>query len=312
MPLLITGGSGFLGIHLARQLVCNGHQVVLGDINPKAKIPEDLQGKVAYVHCDISYPLSFIEAVKSHEISSIIHLAVAIRTIAELNPQAAFQANIVGLHNLLEIACICQLEKVIFPSSHSVFPPGTQVVESNTRPSQWANTYGIAKIFGEQMGLYYHKTHGLDFRAMRFCSINGPGRPYIGGTSFVSLMFRELARAGRFVIPTKESTLFHSIYIKDAVRCLMELHDAAAENILSRVYNMAGIPMVMKDLAAEIKKHLPEANLNFEPDADLLREFESWPHTIDDSAAHEEWGWKLEYNLEKMVADYIKEETNAV
>lgn len=305
MAVLIAGGGGFLGLHLAQALVARGEDVVIGDVNPRVKLPNGLEGKVKLVVCDVSSPISLFEAVHAKHIEGIYHLAVAIRTIAEQNPGVAHGVNINGAYNLLETARICGVPRVVFISSHSVFPPGTKVVQTDTRPMQYANTYGIAKIFGEQMGLYYHRRHGLDFRSVRFCAINGPGRPFIGGTSFVSLMFREIMKKREFMIPTRETTSFHNLYVKDAVRCLMGLHDAAPEHIRSRIYNISGIPTVMKDLAAEINGYLPDVRFEYRPDAELLREFESWPHTVDDSPAREEWGWTIKYDLKTWVREFL-------
>lgn len=305
MAVLITGGAGFLGLHLARELVSRGDEVIIGDISQSADLSDDMQGKVKQVICDVSSPMSFFEAVHAHRVSGIYHLAVAIRTVAELNPVAAYRVNIDGAYNLLEAARICGVSRVVFISSHSVFPPGTAVVETDTRPMQYANTYGIAKIFGEQMGLYYHRRYGLDFRSLRFCAINGPGRPFIGGTSFVSLLFREIVKKRQFVIPTKEATFFHNLYVKDAVRGLMGLYDAAPERIRTRIYNISGIPTMMKDLVAEIRWHLPDVRFEYQPDEDLLREFASWPHTVNDTPARDEWGWTIKYDLKTWVREFL-------
>jgi len=307
MSILITGGGGFLGIRLAQGLVERGNKVILGDIS-RFEIPDDLRGRVIQVPCDVSSAISFFEAVRSHGVEGILHLAVAIRTIAELNPITAYRANIDGTYNLLEVARIAQLKKVVFVSSHSVFPPGTQAVETDTRPLQYANTYGIAKIFGEQMGRYYHRRYGLDFRSVRFPAINGPGRPFIGGTSFVSKLFREIAKTGRFVIPTKETTSFHNLYVKDAVACLAGLYGADADKIKTRIYNISGIPTMMKDLVAVIHRHLPATQFDYQPDEELVREFESWPKTVDDSPAREEWGWHITYNLNAWVKEFLAAE----
>ena len=309
MAVLITGGTGFFGLHLARALVKRGQRVVLADVNPQAILPEDLQGKVTLADCDVSSPASYFDVVRGHEIESIYHLAVSIRTIAEENPTAAFQVNVGGVYNLLETARISGVKRVVFPSTHSAFPPGTQVVERDTRPLQYANTYGIAKIFGEQMGLYYHRRYGMDFRSMRFCAINGPCRAYIGGTSFISLLFREIVKHGRFVIPTREDTSFHNIYVKDAVRCLMELHDAREDQVKTRIYNLSGVPFTMRQLVDEIHKYLPDVQFVFQPDADLLTEIESWPHRVDDSAAREEWGWQVKYDLARWVPEFLAAES---
>lgn len=310
MAVLITGGAGFLGIHLARALVSRGDEVVLGDIG-SFNVPDDLKGKVKSVACDVSSAADFFEAVDGTQVDGIYHLAVAIRTTAELNPAAAYRVNVEGAGNLLEVARTCSVKRVVFISSHSVFPPGTKVVGLDTRPMQYANTYGIAKIFGEQMGLYYHHRYGLDFRAVRFCAINGPGRPFIGGTSFVSQLFHDIVKTRRFVMPTKETTSFHNMYVQDAVRCLIGLYDAAPEQIRTRIYNIAGIPTTMKELATTIRRHLPDAVFDYQPDEGLLREFESWPHTVDDTQARKEWGWDINWDLDKWVADFLAAEKNA-
>lgn len=307
MAVLITGGGGFIGVNLARELVSRGDDVVVADLNPSA-VPDDMKGKVKFVVCDISSPISVLETIYSTRVEGIYHLAVAIRTVAELNPTAAYRVNIEGTYNLLEAARICGLNRLVFISSHSVFPPGTKVVDANTRPMQYANTYGIAKIFGEQMGLYYHQQYGLDFRSMRFCAINGPGRPFIGGTSFLSQIFREVVNNRPCVIPVKDVTSFHNLYIKDAVRCLMGLYDAAPEQIRTRIYNISGIPTVIKDVVAGICRHVPGAIFEYRPDAELLKEFESWPQTVDDNPARVEWGWKIEYDMERWISDFLSAE----
>ena len=311
MSILVTGGGGFLGIRLARELVAQGNEVILGDI-VKFDVPDDLQGKVKQVPCDVSSAISFIEAVLSQKVEGILHLAVAIRTTAELNPVAAYRANIDGTYNLLEVSRITGAKKVVFVSSHSVFPPGTIAVETGTRPMQHANTYGIAKIFGEQMGLYYHRRYGLDFRSMRFPAINGPGRPFIGGTSFVSKMFRDIVKNGRFVIPTRETTSFHNLYIKDAVACLAGLYGAESGRIKTRIYNISGIPTVMREMVAAIHRNLPGVKFEYLPDEELMREFESWPQTVDDRPAREEWGWHIAYDLDAWVRDFLAAEGAAL
>src|SRR3989339_153833 len=117
MAVLRTGGGGFIGVNLARELVSRGDDVVIADLNPSA-VPDDLKGKVKFVMCDIGFPISVLEAIYSTRVEGIYHLAVAIRTIAELNPTAAYRVNIEGTYNLLEAARICGVKRVVFISRH--------------------------------------------------------------------------------------------------------------------------------------------------------------------------------------------------
>ena len=306
MSILITGGTGFIGVRLARELLKLGEEVVLFDISPKYDVLGDLEGKVKVVRGDLAVLSCVLDAVKDHGVDEIFHLGAVLSAAAEsMGPMATFGANFLSTVNVFEAARIFGVEKIIFTSSIASYGPGLEVPVKEDVPQRPQTTYGISKVFGELWGLYYMRRYGIDFRAVRFPSVVGAGRGAGGASAYTTLIIQYAAMGKPYVIYVDEDARIPILYHKDAVRALLTLREAADPK--SRVYNIAGISPTAIEIVEEVKRHIPDADLKFKPDPELVAIVDSWPARLDDSKARRELGWTLQYPLDKLVPDFIRE-----
>jgi threonine 3-dehydrogenase len=303
MSILITGGTGFIGSNLARTLVEEGRDVILLDVKPNLKRIADISGRVRVLEGDLSLWQTLISSVKEYGVEEIYHLAAYLSAASEESPLRVFNANFIGTLNVLEAARIFDLEKVIYSSSLASFGPGLPQPVANDAKQEPRTVYGISKVFSELYGLYYHHRYGLDFRALRLPSVVGPGRNGGGASAYSTLIIQRAAEGSPYKIEVGEDTRMPIIYILDAVRAFLILHDAKAPK--TRVYNIAGISPTAKEIVDAVRKFIPDAQLTFEPKPEIVRIVDSWPQMIDDRVAREELGWKLSYPLRELVEDFI-------
>ena len=306
MTILITGGSGFIGLELSRLLAAKGRQVVLFDIAP----PEKGRGEGAtFVRGNISDWPEVINVVRDWKVEHVFHLAAMLSAQCEANPWAAVQVNGLGTYHILEASRLFGVKKVIFTSSmgaYGVIPDGMVKDDTVQRPQIM---YGVTKVFGELLGLYYHQRFGIDFRGVRFPQLVGPGIKSEGYGQYNPRMIESALRSIPFEAWVTEEISIPMMYIKDAVRCLLELFEADEGKIKTRVYNVGQIlpSPTAGDLLDEIKKHVRQVAITFKPDPRAMGVLKSLPKRLDDHEARVEWGWAIQYGLKEMVADFIEE-----
>jgi nucleoside-diphosphate-sugar epimerase len=226
----------------------------------------------------------------------------------EKNPGLAWHLNMQSLLNVLDIAREENLHKVYWPSSIAVFGPTSPKQNSPQQTVIEPTTvYGISKFAGEFWCNYYHQRYGVDVRGIRYPGLisykSAPG----GGTTDYSVeIFHEAVNHKRYTSFLKEDTYLPMMYMPDAIRATIELMEAPAEKISIRTsYNLASMSFSPKEIADEIKKHIPDFKIDYKPDYRQAIA-DSWPQSIDDSVARKDWGWKHEYDLPAMVSDMLK------
>jgi nucleoside-diphosphate-sugar epimerase len=247
--------------------------------------------------------------VKEWKVEHVFHLAAMLSAQCEANPWAAVQVNALGTYHLLEASRLFGVKKVIFTSSMGTYgyiPGGLVSDDTLQRPPIM---YGVTKVFGELLGLYYHQKFGIDFRGVRFSQLVGPGIKSEGYGQYNPRMIESALRGSPFEAWVTKETSIPMMYIKDAIRCLLELFEADAAKIKTRIYNVGQIlpSPTAGDLLEEIKNHIKEVRITFKPDPKAMEVLRHIPQQLDDQNARAEWGWSMRYGLKEMVEDFIKE-----
>jgi nucleoside-diphosphate-sugar epimerase len=302
--ILIIGANGQIGTELAELLVQKhgADAVVTSDLAPVGRVPG-----IAHEALDCTDAAALTAVVKRHKITQIYHLAAALSATGEKHPQWAWNLNMVGLLNVLELARTQKLERVFWPSSIAAFGPTTP---RDATPQQTVmeptTVYGISKLAGEGWCRWYHANHGVDVRSLRYPGLISWKTPPGGGTTDYAVeIFHSALKDGRYTSFLSEGQALPMMYMPDALRATLELMEAPADAITERgSYNLAGISFTPVQLAAAIAKRVPGFELRCEPD---FREqiAASWPNSIDDSVAQRDWGWTLRYDLQAMVDDML-------
>ena len=298
--ILITGANGQLGSELAEALTDRHGRaaVVTSDI---VSTP-CLQG-VAHETLDVTDMSALSAAVQAHRITQIYHLAAALSANGEQRPRWAWDLNMRGLLNVLEVARDRRLDRVFWPSSIAAFGPTTPKVETPQQTVMDPSTiYGISKLAGEGWCRWYHRNQGVDVRSLRYPGLVGwKSRPGGGTTDYAVEIFHAALQYGRYTCFLEPDQPLPMMYMDDALRATLELMDAPSHRIGERgAYNVAGIAFTPAQLAGEIARNVPGFQMAYEPDfrQEIAR---GWPHSIDDSAARRDWGWSPRVDLSQMV-----------
>lgn len=303
--ILVTGASGQIGTELVLALRKIYKNVIASDLKePSAELKEGGE----FLRLDVLYKNGLADAVKRFGVNQIYHLAAILSATGEKNPELAWRINMKGLRNILDVSTDMGLKKIFFPSTIAVFGPTTPRVNTPQYTVMEPNTiYGISKQAGERWCDWFYQKRGLDVRSIRYPGLISYKTKAGGGTTDYAVdIFFEAVEKQRYECFLKEDTTLPMMYMPDAIRGTIELMEAPAEKITVRSgYNFAGLSFNPKQLAEEIKKHIPEFTVTYKPD---FRQpiADSWPQSIDDSVAAKDWGWKAEYDLQKMAADMIK------
>ena len=302
--ILIIGANGQIGTELTQALVqrLGPEGVVTSDLVPDGRVLG-----VRHETLDATEPGALTEVVERHRITQIYLLAAALSARGEQHPKWAWDLNMKGLLNVLEIARTHTLQRVFWPSSIAAFGPSTP--RDNTPQASVmdpATVYGISKLAGEGWCAWYHRKHGVDVRSLRYPGLISWKTPPGGGTTDYAVeIFHEALKTGRYTSFLAENTALPMMYMPDAIRATLELMDAPVEKVRERhSYNLAGISFTPLQIAAAIRRQIPGFSLQCVPD---YRQpiADSWPRSIDDSAARTDWGWRAQYDLDAMVQDML-------
>ncbi|MBT9142107.1 MAG: putative epimerase/dehydratase [Dehalococcoidia bacterium] len=304
---LITGGLGFLGSHLARELVGRREEVVLFDVIRSSRLVEDIENDVRIVQGNLGNWAEVLDVVRKHKVNCIYHAGALLSASAEESPLAAYMVNANGTFYVLEAARLFNVEKVVFLSTVATYGPGVPEVVNDDTVQIPTTMYGVTKVFCERLGEYYHRKFGVNFRGVRLPSVIGPGRGGGGASAYSSLIVQEPAAGRPYKVFVDETARMPLLYIKDAVQSLVSLGEAAEERLKRRVYNIQGFSPSARDLADIVRRYLPDARIEFEPDPEMVKIVHSWPKELDDTLAREDWGWNVQYTLDKAVKDFIDE-----
>lgn len=303
--ILVTGAGGQLGTELVIALRKKYKNVIASDL--KDGSPE-LHAGGEFIRLDVLYKNGLLDCVKRFKVTQIYHLAAILSATGEKNPELAWRINMKGLRNVLDVCTETGVKKLFFPSTIAVFGPTTPKVNTPQYTVMEPNTiYGISKQAGERWCDWYFQKKGLDVRSIRYPGLISYKTKAGGGTTDYAVdIFFEAAEKKTYECFLKEDTALPMMYMPDAIRATIELMEAPAEKISCRSgYNLAGISFAPKDLAAAIKKVIPDFTISYKPD---FRQAiaESWPQSIDDSVAQKDWNWKPEFDITSMTMDMLK------
>jgi len=302
--ILVIGASGQIGVELTLALrkIYGNNNVVASDLREENEL---LKGTGPYVSLDVMNKEMLHVQVIRQNITQIYLLAAILSATGEKNPNLAWNLNMQSLLNVLDIAREEKLYKVFWPSSIAVFGPTSPRINC---PQQTiiepVTVYGISKYAGEFWCNYYNHRFGLDVRSIRYPGlISYKSAPGGGTTDYAVEIFHDALEEKKYECFLREDTYLPMMYMPDAIKATVELMEAPAAKISVRhSYNISGMSFSPKEIAAEIKKHIPDFTISYHPD---YRQSiaDSWPQSIDDTVARNDWGWKEDYNLEKMTAD---------
>ena len=306
--VLVTGACGQIGSELTLELrkkYGNDNVLAAGHVTKPAK---ELLESGPFEYVDVTKREALIDVVDRYDIDTIYHLAVLLSAVGEETPDTAWDVNMNGLYNVLKIVREHGEARVFFPSSIAVFGPETP---RNNTPQETImlpkTIYGVTKVAGELLCDYYFRRFGVDVRIVRYPGIISSETPPGGGTTdYAVAIFYEAIRHKRYTCFVRDDTVLPMMYIPDAIRGAIELMEADTDRLKHRSnYNLAAMSFSAGELAAEIKKHIPEFKCEYSPD---LRQniADSWPRSLDDNLAREEWGWRPDYDLSRMTVDMLE------
>lgn len=301
--ILVIGATGQIGSELVPTLRKRyGNDKVVALVH--RTMPSEELKKGPFEMADANDKGALLTVIKKHDIGVIYHLASILSAKGEQNPDLAWNVNMASLKHILDIARDLKLERIFWPSSIAAFGPTTP---RDRTPQQTVleptTMYGVTKVAGELLCQYYSKSYGVDVRSIRYPGLISWKTPPGGGTTdYAVAIFYEALRSSNYQCFLRADTVLPMMYMDDAIRGTIEFMEIDPSKIKIRTsYNFAGISFSAEELAAEIAKHIPGFTCTYQPD---FRQAiaDSWPKSIDDSAARTDWGWKHEFDLAKMTA----------
>ena len=306
--ILVTGSLGQIGSELVVALRerYGGENVVSSDIRSPAGEHEQ---NGPFVHLDCTSQEQLHRVVTRYDIDTIYHLAALLSAVAEQKPTMAWDINMGGLYKALQVAREYKCA-VFVPSSIGAFgpstPPDLTPQDTIQRPT---SMYGVTKVAGELLCDYYHQRFGVDTRGVRYPGIISHVTPPGGGTTDYAVeVFYEAIRHKRYSCFLNEDTRLDMMYMPDAIKAAMDVMEAAPAVLEHRnAFNVTAMNFTPEELAAEIRKHVPEFTMTYEVDPVRQAIADSWPNSLDDSAARQEWEWAPTYDLGAMTKDMLEQ-----
>jgi len=306
--ILVTGCLGQIGTELVTKLreVYGVENVVASDIRKPEGNPIVEGGTFEIL--DVTDAKAFLEVARKHNVDTIIHLAALLSAVAEAKPQLAWDINMGGLVNALEAARELNC-KFFTPSSIGAFGPDTPKNNTPQDTIQRPKTmYGVTKVSGELLCDYYYTKFGVDTRGVRFPGLISYVAPPGGGTTDYAVdIYYEALKNGKYTSYIDKGTYMDMMYMPDAIQAIIDLMEADPAKLKHRnAFNITAMSFEPEQIAAAIKKYIPEFEISYNPDPVRQGIANTWPDSIDPTAAKEEWGFKAEYDLDKMTADMLQ------
>jgi nucleoside-diphosphate-sugar epimerase len=304
--LLVIGAGGQLGSELTKALVnTHGSDAVIA-----TDFQESVKSKFAYCRyktLDVLDKDAISNLIQAEKITQIYHLAAILSANGEKNPVQAWDINMKGLLNVLDLAKEFKLDKVFWPSSIAVFGPNSP--KTNTPQDAFKNpttVYGISKLAGEHWCEYYYTTYGVDVRSLRFPGLIGyKSLPGGGTTDYAVDIYHKAINEEPFTCFLQEDTALPMMYMEDAVQATLQLMAAPSSDIQIRTsYNLSGMSFSPQEIAERIRSHYPKFSIQYAPDF-RQKIADSWPSSINDDSARNDWGWKASFGLTEMTAEIL-------
>ncbi len=304
--VLVLGSAGQIGTDLVYTL-----RERLGGANVIAADVKDQQGYLResgpFYVLDVLDKKAVAEIINKHKVNRVYLLAALLSATAEQKMKTAWNLNMEGLFTILDIAAEKKEIRVFWPSSIAVFGPTTpRLLTPQYTVMEPTTVYGISKQAGERWCEYYHAKFGVDVRSVRYPGlISYKAHPGGGTTDYAVDIYHQALDKGSYTCFLKENTALPMMYMPDAIRATLELMEANDADLKIRSsYNLAGMSFTPHQIAAEIKKHIPDFTMDYNPDF-RQQIADSWPQSIDDTCAETDWGWKQEFNLPSMTKDML-------
>ncbi len=304
--ILVIGCAGQIGTELTMALrnIYGNKNVIATDLK---EAPSIITETGPFEILDILDREKMRDIVKKYNIDGIVNLAAILSAVGEEYPMLAWNVNMNGLINVFEVAKDENIETILTPSSIAVFGPETPAdntpQETILRPK---TMYGITKVAGELLGDYYVDKYNMDIRGLRYPGIiSHEALPGGGTTDYAVAIYYDAIKYGKYTSFVKADTRLPMMYMPDCLKGTIQLFQADKENLKHHSdFNMGAMSFSVEEMANSIKKYMPEFEISYEPDfrQDIA---DTWPNSIDDSAAREEWGWNHEYDLDKMTKDML-------
>ncbi len=308
MHALITGGAGSIGSRLAAALIERGDSVTVVDVRPDPVAPS-----AAFERADVrvgeTQAPGFIEGIVAEtRPDAIFHLASILSGRSETDSDLAWRVNLDGIRYVLEAARIHNVGRVLFPSSVATFGMGVGETVTDDSPQWPAGLYGVTKVLGERLGVYYHQRFGVDFRCVRLSAMVAPTAPAAGAASaFVCELYMGAVREGGYTFKVYPHSRIPLVWVEDVVGALLQLHDVPASQLTRRVYQVMGSNPTVRDMAEAVQRRMPQVRLAFDPDPVRADIVDSWASSMDDASARADWGWSPRFNLEGMTDAVLEE-----
>jgi nucleoside-diphosphate-sugar epimerase len=306
--IMVTGALGQIGTELTSALRARygAENVIATDCRPQPS--RNLRDSGPFHTVDVMEIDALDQVIRQYNIDTVFHLAALLSATGEQKPQLCWHVNMDGTFNVLELGVRYQMARVIIPSSIAVWGKGVPLEntpqETVLKP---ATMYGITKVCGELLGDYYVDRFGLDVRGLRYPGIISHQTPPGGGTTdYAVAIFYDAVEKGSYSCFVREDTVLPMMYMPDAIRGTVLLAEADFSRLRHHSdFNIAAMSFSAGELAQAIRQHFPLFKVSYEPDYHQAIA-DSWPRSIDDSAAREEWGWKPEWDLASMTRDMIE------
>lgn len=304
--ILVLGASGQIGTELTEKLrsVYGKKQVIASDIRGGNAA---IMASGPFEIIDATDKETILKTVKKYKVTQVYLLAAMLSATAEKYPQKAWNLNMNSLLAVLDLAKENHIKQVYWPSSIAVFGPTTPKENTPQKTIMEPSTvYGISKLSGEFWCNYYHKKYGVDVRSLRFPGIiSWKSKPGGGTTDYAVDIYFKALEEGKFNCFLSENTRLPMMYMDDAVNATIQLMQAKSEAIKVRTsYNLAAIDFTPKEIFEEIKKHVPDFTITYNPDF-RQQIADSWPSNINDSEARKDWNWKHQFDLAAITKDIL-------
>jgi nucleoside-diphosphate-sugar epimerase len=304
--VLVIGACGQVGTELVENLqrMHGADNVVASDIRESSS---EVFKASPFELLDVLDKKRIAEVFKQHKPKIVYHLAALLSATAEAKPKLGWELNMDGTFNIFDACLEYKVERIFWPSSIAVFGPTTPRVQTPQTTILEPNTiYGITKLAGERYCEYYFNRYGLDVRSIRYPGLIGwKSLPGGGTTDYAVDIFHHALKSGSYTSFLGPETTLPMMHMEDAVRATIEITNAPSQKIKIRSsYNISGVSFNPEELASEIKNHLPEFTIQYEPDHRQAIA-DSWPQSIDDAQARKHWNWSEHYNLPKLVENML-------
>ncbi len=309
MPILITGGTGFIGAEVVRQLLADGEtDIHVMHHSGNFQRIEDTS-RITLIQADLADIERTTAIVADLRPRVIYHLGAMLTVPSEGDPQASVRTNVFGTYALIEAARLNGVAQFLFSSSIGAYGPDAEPPLTDFSPQRPVTIYGTGKVFCELLGAYYKSKYGLDYRGLRFPSVIGPGVKTPGPLQFTSWVIEECARGHAYTVAAPAETAVPVVYYKEAAQAMIQLGRAPLKDIQTVTYLINGLQPTptIGELAEVVRQKLPGAQIHFKPDPDKQPLLKVLARPVDDNRARLEWGWHPTYTPQAIVDDFLAE-----